>query len=161
MISEIAEIAAYYYKEYKSCDEASDAQPEVIADDTIEIQHSSTNSDLSLPRQIKLINSGETIKCAKIKAVNRYHTPNKRKEPEVFFHHLLMLYYPLRDEGGLCGKEGTYTSKFYEGDVQAIVERNRAMFEPNAEAVSDALQWLRNNNGNVIHSFDCINDQEL
>lgn len=34
------------------------------------------------------------------------------------------------------------------------------MFEPNAEAVSDALQWLRNNNGNVIHSFDCINDQE-
>lgn len=32
------------------------------------------------------------------------------------------------------------------------------MFEPNAEAVSDALQWLRHNN--VIHSFDCINDQE-
>ena len=99
----LAEFAAYYYKEYKkkSCDEASDAQPEVLTDDTIEIQHSSTNSDLSLPRQIKLINSGEIMKCRKIKAVIRYHTPNKRKEPEVFFHHLLMLYYPWRDEGGL------------------------------------------------------------
>ena len=158
----LCEFAAYYYKEYKkkSCDEASDAQPEVLTDDTIEIQHSSTNSDLSLPRQIKLINSGEIMKCRKIKAVIRYHTPNKRKEPEVFFHHLLMLYYPWRDEGDLCGKEGSYISKFYERDVQAIVEHNRAMFEPNAEAVSDALQWLRNNNGNVIHSFDCINDQE-
>ena len=43
----LAEFAAYYYKEYKkrSCDEASDAQPEVLTDDTIEIQHSSTNSD--------------------------------------------------------------------------------------------------------------------
>ena len=25
------------------------------------------------------------MKCRKIKAVIRYHTPNKRKEPEVFF----------------------------------------------------------------------------
>ena len=115
----LAEFAAYYYKEYKkkSSDEASNAQPEVLTDDTIEIQHSSTNSDLSLPRQIKLINSGEIIKCRKIKAVIRYHTPNKRKEREVFFHHLLMLYYPWRDEGGRCGKEGTYTSKFYEGEM--------------------------------------------
>lgn len=40
----LAEFAVYYYNEYKkkSCDEAGDAQPEVLTDDTIEIQHSST-----------------------------------------------------------------------------------------------------------------------
>ena len=35
----------------------------------------------------------------------------------------------------------TYASKFYEADVQAIVERNRAMFEPHAEAVIEALEY--------------------
>ena len=54
------------------------------------------------PQQLFVIatpnNSGETMKCTKIKAVIGYYTLNKRKEPEVFFHHLLMLYYPWRDK---------------------------------------------------------------
>ena len=53
----------------------------------------------------------------------------------------------------------TYTSKFYEPDVQAIVQHNRAIFEPDADAVSEALEVLKSNQGN-IHSYDSINDQE-
>ena len=38
------------------------------------------------------MNNNETMKCRKVKAVIRYLRPNKRKQPEWFFHHLLMLY---------------------------------------------------------------------
>ena len=56
---------------------------------------------MSLPRQIKLISSGETMKCRKIKAVITYHTPNKRKEPEVFFLSLtnVMLHGGMKQAG--------------------------------------------------------------
>ena len=99
------------------------------------------------------------MKCRKVKAVLRYHTPNKRKEPESYFHYLLMLYYPWRDESNLMASDQTYTSKFYEPDVQAIVEHNRAIFEPDLDAVSEAFEVLKANQGN-IHSYDSINDQE-
>ena len=100
------------------------------------------------------------MKCRKVKAVLRYHTPNKTKESESYFHHLLMLYYPWRDENNLMASDQTYTSKFYGPDVQAIVEHNRAIFEPDAYAVSEALELLQSNQGNIIHSYDSINDQE-
>jgi len=132
----------------------------VLTDSAIENQHSKTDTDSLLPNKIKLMNTGESMKRRKVKAVIRFHTPNKRKEPELFFHHLLMLYYPWQDEGTLRGEKDTYASKFYEADVQAIVECNRAMFEPDAEAVIEALEWLRNNHESNIVSFDCINDQE-
>ena len=54
----------------------------------------------------------------------------------------------------------TYTSKFYEPDIQAIVEHNRAIFEPDADAVSEALEILKSNQGNIIHSYKTINYQE-
>ena len=100
------------------------------------------------------------MKCRNVKAILRYHTPNKIKEPESYFHHLLMLYYPWRDESNLMASDQTYTSKFYESDVQTIVEDNRAIFEPEiADAISEAFQTLKSNQGN-IHSYDPINDQE-
>ena len=66
----------------------------MLTDDIIEIQHSNRNpSDSSyLPKMISLMNTNETMKCRKVKAVIRYHTPSKTKQPELFFHHLLMLY---------------------------------------------------------------------
>ena len=67
----------------------------------------------------------EIMKCRKIQAVLRFHTPNKTKEPENFFHHLLMLYFPFRNEVvDLIGKEKTYASKLCEPKVQAIVDFN-------------------------------------
>ena len=71
-----------------------------------------------------------------------------------------MLYYPWRDESNLLGSDHTYVSKFSEPGVQDIVENNRAVFEPGSHAVTEALEWLRNNHGTVIHSYDPINDQE-
>ena len=71
-----------------------------------------------LPTRIKLINkTNEVMKCRLTKAVLRYHTPNKLKEPEKYFHHLLMLYYPWRMEENLVGNEQTYASKFTEPGV--------------------------------------------
>jgi hypothetical protein len=97
----LALFAAHYFKDYKSdFNEVSDSQPEVLSDDFIESQNIE-NHNTGLPDRIKLVNSRE-IKCRKIKAVIRYHTPNKRKEPEKYFHHLLMLYFPWRNE-----QEGT------------------------------------------------------
>ena len=63
------------------------------------------------------------MKCRKVQAVIRYHTPNKSKEPELYFHHLLMLYFPWRNETELLSSDQTYASKFYEPDVQATVEK--------------------------------------
>ena len=99
------------------------------------------------------MNGNEYMKCRKVKAVLRYHTPNKIKERESYFHHLLMLYYPWRDENNLMASDQTYTSKFYEPDVQTIVEHNRAIFEPDADAISQAFEALKSNQGN-IHSYD-------
>ena len=63
-----------------------------------------------------------------------------------------MLYYPWRHEGTLLGSDDTYVFKFYEPNVKNIVEHNREMFEPDAEAVTEALEWLRNNQNDIIYS---------
>ena len=95
----LAEFAASYYKDYKiPSDETSDAQPEILTDAVAESQHTNTNTTETLPDKIRLLVTNEVMKCRKVRAVVRFHTPNKRKEPEKFFHHLLMLYFPWRDE---------------------------------------------------------------
>ena len=58
----------------------------------------------------------------------------------------------------MASSDQTYTSKFYEPDVQVVVEQNRAVFEP--DAMTEALEAMRNNEGNIVHSYDSINDQE-
>ena len=63
-----------------------------------------------------------------------------------------MLCYPWRHEGTLLDSDDTYVSKFYETNVKNIVEHNREMFEPDAEAVTEALEWLRNNQNDIIYS---------
>ena len=158
----LAAFAAYYYKNYNyDVSETIHSQPEVLSDDILEQTHEDTTDDasLALPKRIKLMNSKEVMKCRKVKAVIRYHTPNKTKEPDKYFHHLLMLYYPWRQVSDLLGNEQNYMSKFYEPEVQNVVQRNRNIFEPDAEAVVKALELLRNNHG-VLHSYDVINDQE-
>ena len=71
-----------------------------------------------------------------------------------------MLHYPWRDESNLHGSDHTYASKFCESGIQDIIERNREIFEPDSEAVTEALEWLRNNHSTVTHSYDPINDRE-
>ena len=72
-----------------------------------------------------------------------------------------MLHYPWRDENNLLASDQTYnTSKFYEADVHKIVEHNRSIFEPDADAISEAFEVMKSNQGNIRHSFDPLNDQE-
>ena len=157
----LAEFAAYYYKDYKTdSGETKDCQPYVLTDDILESQSFSELSGRNYPRRIKLLNKNEYMKCRKVKAVLRNHTPNKTKEPEAYFHHLLILYYPWRDENSLLANDGTYMTTFLKPDVQTVVENNRGIFEPDADAISQALEQLRVNDGNLIHSYDAINDQE-
>lgn len=157
----LAEFAAYYYKDYrKDSEETSDAQPEILTDQVIEVQQNSSDPELSLPNKIRLMNTNEMMKCRKVRSVIRYHKPNKTKQPELYFHHLLMLYLPWRNENNFLGPDQTYASNFYEPEVQAIVEQNRQKFEPDGDALNEALEFLRNNQGNVIHSYDSLNDQE-
>ena len=155
----LALFAAHYFKDYKiDFNEVSDSQPEVLSDDFIESQNIE-NHNTGLPDRIKLVNSKEIMKCRKIKAVIRYHTPNKRKEPEKYFHHLLMLYFSWRNEQELFGEDQTYISKFYEPEVQEVVQRNKEIFEPDGDGINEALENLRNF-GVPTHCYDPINDQE-
>ena len=158
----LAEFAAYYYKHYKpDISETADAQPEVLSDNIIEQANVDSNDNTSfLPNKIRLLNGTEVMTCRKVKAVVRYHTPNKTKEPEKYFHHLLMLYYPWREESELLGNQQSYMSKFCEPNVQALVEQNKNVFQPDSDAVIEAFETLRNNDINTLHSYDPINDQE-
>lgn len=154
----LAEFAVFYYKDYRvTSDDISDSQPCVLTDTVAEEQHTCA----SLPDKIKLLNTNEVMKYRKVSAVIRFHTPSKRKEPEKFFHHLLMLYFPWRNEfEDLIGEDQMYASKFHEPEVQTIVEKNREKFEPDAEAVEEALEFVRSNNPPILNSFDSLNDQE-
>ena len=150
----LALFAAHYFKDYKS-----DSQPEVLTDDFIECKNVDDHS-AELPKTIKLMNSKEVMKCRKVKAVMRYHTPNRAREPEKYFHHLLMLYLPWRDEQELVGHDETFISKFYETEAQTVVQRNKEMFEPDGDAINEALEILRNFDDIPTRSYDTQNDQE-
>jgi len=105
--------------------------------------------------------TNEFMKCRKIRADVRFHTLNKTKEPEKFFHHLLRLYFPWRGKvAGLTGTDQTCASTFLENNVQHILNINRSKFEQNANAVLEALELLRTNELGYLHSYDSISDQE-
>ena len=138
-----AQFAAKCYKEYRTNSETNDAQPEILTHGANKLHvRLDTNADLSsqLPPRIKLVNSMEVMECRTIRAVVHYHTPNKRKEPENYFHHLLIPYYPWRNEDTLVGSKQTNLPKLNESEVQAVVEQNRALFGPDANATSETMK---------------------
>ena len=63
-----------------------------------------------------------------------------------------MLYFPWRNEFvNLTNTQETYATKFCEPEVQTTVDLNREKFEPDAEAVAEALLFLRNNDLGSLH----------
>ena len=115
-------VCCFLQKDYKTeFDETKDSQPIILNDELLESHNSTANTGQSLPSKIKLMNKNEYMKCRKVKAVIRYHTPNKVKEPELYFHHLLMLYLPWRNENELIGSDQTYANKFYQPNIQVII----------------------------------------
>ena len=75
----------------------------------------------------------ETMKCQTVKAVIRFHKPSRTTDPEKYFHHVLMLYFPLREESDLIGTERTYASKLHDPLLRQTVNRNQTSFEPYGE----------------------------
>ena len=51
----------------------------------------------------------------------------------------------MEKESDLIAADQSYASKFYEPNVQEVVELNRSVFEPDADAVTEAPENLRNN----------------
>ena len=88
-----AEFLAYYTLENKSSN-SCEYQPDELDDSLIEKNH----DEPSYPKQIKLMISGETMRCRKVRRILQYRVSNKILHPEKFAHHVLLLFYPFRDE---------------------------------------------------------------
>ena len=88
-----AEFLANYTLENKSSS-SCEYQSNELDDSLIEKNHEET----SYSKQIKLMISGERMQCFKVRRILRYHVPNKILLPEKFAHHVLLLFYPFRDE---------------------------------------------------------------
>ena len=117
----------------------NDCQPIVLSDLIVEENHESS----VLPKVIPLMTHEESLKCRKVPKVLRYFTPNKHKYPEKYAHHLLMLFFPFRNEERDLRADGSYANKLLDPLVLEIVNRNKIIFEPNADIVEDALRTYR------------------
>ena len=69
----LAKFASYYYKQYYGREQKDNGnQPVVLSNDVVESQHGNYSR---LPNKIKLMTRKETMKCRKVQAVIRFHTP--------------------------------------------------------------------------------------
>ena len=126
----------------------NDDQPEILTDTVMKKQSADDNQ---LPDAIHLLNSKEATKKRKIRAVVRFHKFNEIKELEKLAHHLLMLYFPWRNEGQLLGESGTYASKHNESSTWRIMERNKTFLEPHADELQNAQDIVSRQSASQIY----------
>ena len=131
-----AEFSAYYTLDSSKPNESgSDYQPDELQDNFVAVNH----KENGFPEVIKLMKSKEKLRCRKVRKVLRYHVPNNILHPEKYAHHLLMLFYPFRNENELlAGTPPLYQNKFLEPGVQDIVNNNKIEFEPFGDLVEEA-----------------------
>ena len=113
------------------------------------------NDTHTFPPIVPLMSSKQKIKCRKIRAVLRYHVPNRHKYPEKYAHHLLFMYYPFRDESELL--ENTCLEKLSKPGVLDIVNENKNKIEPFDDLVNKAF---RNYRADLDTSLDAFAQQE-
>ena len=131
----------------------NDGQPTILQEDLLENNHSSCNYSATIP----LMSAKENLKCRKVKAVLRYHVPNRQKYPEKYAHHLLFMYYPFRNEQDLKAENsGMYTEKLNEAGILDIINANKHVFKPFGDLVDSALLHKRTN---IAHN-DAFSEQE-
>ena len=83
------------------------------------------------------------MRCRKVRRILRYHVPNKILYPEKFAHHVLLLFYPFRDEKELLsGLPPLYQNKLQEQGAQEIVNINKIKFEPHFDLVYEVNSRL-------------------
>ena len=89
----------------------NDSQPKELIDKLVETNHPISNSYT----EVLALSSGERLHYCKVELVLRYHVPNKFKDPEDYARHLLLMFYPFRDESELkVGQPSSYCSKLSE-----------------------------------------------
>ena len=135
-----AEFLDFYVLETKPKD-LNDSQPRVLVDDDIE-------SPLSYPKLIPLMRSKDKMRCRSVKKILRYHTPNANLNPEEHAHHLLMLFYPFRNEQELC-EEKSFLMKLNQQNVLTIVNENRVKFEPFGNLVEESLMHFTSHSRSI------------
>ncbi|XP_057310099.1 uncharacterized protein LOC130648095 [Hydractinia symbiolongicarpus] len=156
-----AQFLANYYLAGRFDDE-NDSQPTVLRDDNIERNHITNWFPAILP----LMSSNEKLKCRKVKQVLRLYTPNKHKYPELYAHHLLMLYYPFRNECDLKSASDSYVEKLNEPGVLSIINKHKQTFEPFSDLIDTALSNLRtdlltNQDAFTAHENDEVQDEMI
>ena len=97
----------------------NDSQPVVLSDQLME----NNLADFQFINIIPLKSSEEKLKCRKVRAVLRYHAPNVNKHPEQHAHHLLLSFYPFRNEEYL-----TDLAQLQEPGVLDAINRNRQIW---------------------------------
>ena len=153
--------ASYYVTQKYATDvDLTDSQPQILTDDLIEGNSESHDLDF-LPSVITLLNSKKIMKKRKVRAIVRLHKPNQDKYPERYAHHLLMTYYPFRDEDELIGPSGTYMSKLRNEGVLQTIQHNKSLIEPYSDEVENAEQYVLQNNLTTTNCiFDPMGQQE-
>ena len=74
--------------------------------------------------------------------------------PETYAHHLLLLFYPVRDEQELpSGYPSSYQNKRLEPGVQIVVNSNKIKFKPNGGLLDEAYSRY---NVNMLDNQDPI-----
>ena len=75
--------------------------------------------------------------------------PNKLLFPEKFAHHVMLSFFPFRDEKQLLSVcPPLYQNKLPEQGVQDIVNRNKIKFEPYGDLVDRAFSQFNENSLN-------------
>lgn len=148
-----ATFCANYVLDTKKTIDNNDWQP-VVLDETV---NETNHDDLSFPKSVPLMSSKEKLKCRKVPKVLRYYTPNQHKFPEKYAHHILMLFYPFRSEETDLKLSDSYVLKLNEPAVIEVVNRNKHIFEPDADLVELVLQNYRDD---LEHNQDHFAQQE-
>ena len=109
------------------------------------------------PTVISLMSSKDKIKGRKVSSVLRYFTPNKNREYESHAHHLLLLFYPFRDESDL--KVGM--NLVAEPGVIDIINTNRALIKPFSDAADETLLQYNQTEMNNSEATKQIENKEM
>ena len=100
--------------------------------------------------------------CRKVRRILRYHVPNKVLHPEIFAHHVLLLFYPFRDEKKLLsGLPPLYQNKLQEQGVQDIENINKIKFEPYGNLVDEVYSRLNETLVNNQNPHSQIENDEI
>ena len=106
------------------------------------------------PAQITLMDYKGTMKRRASPGIPRYHVFSTDKEPEKYYHQLLMLFYPWRMEvRDLKGHFDTYEDFYLT--VTSSVDANKSRFEYHADILDQALEYF-DNLAPTQHAWDLL-----